>query len=134
MSPCRYVTWSVSISPCGYRHRVYYETHGDFHVDMDSHMEISMVMQAGSVSMSPCVSPCLHVDTDMECLHVSMWILHYHSGGFGSMFAYYHSHGSGSMFTYYHSHGSGFFLYIPYQNFMVESRDHKQGYIKTRTQ
>ena len=29
--------------------------------------------------MSPCgyghgVSPCLHVDTDMECLHVSMWI------------------------------------------------------------
>ena len=43
-------TWSVSMSlcvsmsPCGYGHRVYYELHGDFHVDMDSHMEISMVL------------------------------------------------------------------------------------------
>ena len=41
MSPCRY---GYGVSPCGYRHRVYYELHGDFHVDMDSHMEISMVM------------------------------------------------------------------------------------------
>ena len=39
VSPCGY---GHRVSPCGYRHGVYYELHGDFHVDMDSHMEISM--------------------------------------------------------------------------------------------
>ena len=28
---------------------------------------------------------------DIECLHVSMWTLDYHSHRFGSIFAYYHS-------------------------------------------
>ena len=41
MSPCGY---GHGVSPCGYRHRVYYELHGNFHVDMDSHMDISMVL------------------------------------------------------------------------------------------
>ena len=46
MSPCGY---GHGVSPCGYRHRVYYELHGDFHVDMDSHMEISMWIWTMSV-------------------------------------------------------------------------------------
>ena len=96
MSPCRYVTWSVSISPCGYRHRVYYETHGDFHVDMDSHMEISMVdtgcLHAGReclhvsmcVSMSPCgyrhgVPPCFHVDTTLSLRWIWLHVCRHHN-------------------------------------------------------
>ena len=43
-------------------------------------LHVFMWIWTWSVSMSPCeygpcgVSPCLHVDMVMECLHVSMWI------------------------------------------------------------
>ena len=42
-----------------------------FHVDTDTEcLHVYMWIETQSVSMSPCVFPCLHVDMDMECLHV----------------------------------------------------------------
>ena len=42
-----------------------------FHVDTDTEcLHVCMWIETQSVSMSPCVFPCLHVDMDMECLQV----------------------------------------------------------------
>ena len=57
MSPCGY---GDGVSPCGYRHRVYYELPGDFHVDMNSHMEISMWILTRSV---------------FSHMEISMWLI-----------------------------------------------------------
>ena len=81
--------WSVYMSQCGYGHRVSSYLHVD--MDLEWHpvtmcLHVSILIWTWSVCMlpyvmspcayghgvSPCLHPYLHVDIDMECLHVSM--------------------------------------------------------------